>query len=72
MKIGLLIVLLLAAVHSTPAVQTELTVTAVNKLNRARQNETIELTLKDLAPLAEKDLHKLHVRDSSGKALIAQ
>lgn len=72
MKIGLLIVLFFAAVHSTPAVQMELTVTAVNKLNRARQNETIELTLKDLAPLAEKDLHKLHVRDSSGKALIAQ
>ncbi len=46
--------------------------TAVNKLNRARQSETIELSLKDLAPLAEKDLNKLHVRDSSGKAVLAQ
>jgi hypothetical protein len=72
MKIGLLIVLLLAAAHLTPSVQTELTVTAVNKLNRARQNETIELSLKDLASLAEKDLNKLHVRDSSGKELVAQ
>ena len=72
MKIGLLIVLLLAAFQTTPSVQTELTVTAVNKLNRARQNETIELSLKDLAPLAEKDLNKLHVRDSSGNAVVAQ
>ncbi|HEY2961089.1 MAG TPA: DUF4861 family protein [Pyrinomonadaceae bacterium] len=73
MKIGLLIVLLLAA---TPLVasaqQTELTVTAVNKLNFARQSETIELTASDLAPLAEKDLAKLHVRDSSGNEVLAQ
>ena len=71
MKIGLLIVFLLAVPLSAPA-QTELTVTAVNRLNLARQNETIELTVKDLAPLAEKDLMKLHVRDSSGKELLAQ
>lgn len=52
--------------------QAELTVTAVNKLNIARQSETIELTVRDLAPLAEKDLTKLHVRDSSGRELLAQ
>jgi hypothetical protein len=73
MKIGLLIVLLLAAVHLVPpAQQTELTVTAVNKLRLARQTETIELTTRDLASLAEKDLTKLHVRDSSGKEVLAQ
>ena len=72
MKIGLLVVLLLAAAPVSPSVQTELTVTAVNKLNRARQHEMIELSLKDLAPLAEKDLNKLHVRDSAGKELLAQ
>lgn len=72
MKIGLLIVLLLAVVHLNPPVQTELTITAVNKLNVARQNETIELTTGDLASLAEKDLTKLHVRDTSGKELLAQ
>lgn len=72
MKIGLLNVLLLVAFHTTPSLQTELTITATNKLNRPRQGETIELSLKDLAPLAEKDLNKLHVRDSSGKALVAQ
>jgi len=72
MKIGLLIVLLLAAVPLTPPVQTQLTITAVNKLNLARQNETIEITEKDLASLAEKDLTKLHVHDSSSKELLAQ
>lgn len=72
MKIGLLIVLLLAAVPLVVSAQTELTVTAVNKLNIARQSETIELSTRELASLAEKDLTKLHVRDSSGKELLAQ
>jgi hypothetical protein len=71
MKIGLLIVFLLAVPLSAFA-QTELTVTAVNKLNIARQHETIELNAKDLASLAEKDLTKLHVRDGSGKEVLAQ
>jgi len=52
--------------------QTQLTVTAVNKLNIPRQSETIELNAQALAPLAEKDLMKLHVRDSSGKELLSQ
>jgi uncharacterized protein DUF4861 len=72
MKLGLLVLLLLAAAPATPAFQNQLTVTAVNKLNIARENETIELSLKDLAPLTEKDLSKLHVQDSSGKELICQ
>ena len=71
MKIGLLFVLLLVVPLSASA-QTELTITAANKLNIARPNETIELTAKDLATLVEKDLTKLHVRDSSGKELLAQ
>src|SRR5262245_61885491 len=50
----------------------QLTVTATNRLKVARENETIELTAQALAPLTEKDLAKLHVRDSSGKELIAQ
>jgi hypothetical protein len=70
MKIGLLVVFLVAPVVASA--QTELTVTAVNTLKLARQSETIELTTKDLAALAEKDLTKLHVRDSSGKELLAQ
>lgn len=71
MKIGLLIILL-AAVPLVASAQTELTVTAANKLKLARQSETIELTAKELASLAEKDLTKLHVRDSSGREVLAQ
>ena len=79
MRIGLLVSLLAAgylslfgSMQDGRASQAELTITAVNKLNAARQNETIELTTKDLAALAEKDLNKLHVRDSSGKEVLAQ
>lgn len=50
----------------------QLTVTTVNKLKLARQAETIELTAKDLSPLAEKDLTKLHVFDGSGKEVLSQ
>ncbi|HET8781158.1 MAG TPA: DUF4861 family protein, partial [Pyrinomonadaceae bacterium] len=52
--------------------QGQLTVTAVNRLKIARTSETIELRAKDLAALAEKDLNKLHVRDSSGKEVLSQ
>lgn len=73
MKVGLLVVLLLLLpLPLTAQTQTALTVTAVNRLSFPRQNETIELSAKDLAPLGEKDLNKLHVRDSSGKELVAQ
>ena len=53
-------------------VQTQLTVTAVNKLKIARPGETIELAAKDLASLAEKDINKLHVLDSAGKEVLSQ
>src|SRR5688572_29772089 len=52
--------------------QTQLSVTAVNKLKIARPGETIELTAKDLATLTEKDLNKLHVLDSTGKEVLSQ
>jgi hypothetical protein len=52
--------------------QRQLTVTAVNKLKIARENETIELTAQALATLGEKDLMKLHVRDSAGKEVLSQ
>jgi len=50
----------------------QLTVKAANKLRIARASQTIELTGKDLAPLGEKDLEKIHVKDSSGKELLCQ
>jgi hypothetical protein len=49
-----------------------MTVKAVNKLSLARPNQTIELTAKELAPLGEKDLSKIHVKDTAGKDLLCQ
>src|SRR6476620_4179730 len=73
MKLGLLVVLFLFAPLSLAAqVSTTLTVTAVNRLKIARQNETIELTAQDLASLGEKDLNKLHVRDHARNELLSQ
>jgi uncharacterized protein DUF4861 len=73
MKFVLLVVfLLLAPLMVAAQVANTLTVTAVNRLRVARQNETIELSAKDLAPLGENDLNKLHVRDHAGNELLAQ
>src|SRR5215204_3429805 len=76
MKVIALSVLLLVLVIVSAAAQTskpaQLTVTAVNRLKIARQSETIELTAETLAPLGEKDLMKIHVRDSTGREVLAQ
>jgi hypothetical protein len=66
------LLLVLAIVSSATAQQAQLTVTAVNKLKTARQSETIELAAEALAPLGEKDLMKIHVRDGAGKEVLAQ
>lgn len=71
MKLSL-VLLLAIFVPAVNASQNQLTVTAVNKLKIARPSETIELTAQALSTLAEKDLTKLHVRDSSGKDVLAQ
>jgi len=49
-----------------------LAVTAVNPLPLARASQTIELAAAQLAPLGEKNLAKIHVRDASGKELLCQ
>ncbi len=73
MKATLLpLVLVVLTVFGQANSQTQLTVTAVNKLNIARPGETIELNLQQLASLTEKDLGKLHVHDSSGKEVLSQ
>lgn len=56
----------------TRAQGNSLTVSAVNKLDLARRSQTIEISARDLAPLGEKDLTKIHVQDSSGKELLTQ
>ncbi len=50
----------------------ELAVQAINKLQIHRANETLELTGAQLAPLGEKDLAKVHVKDASGKEVLCQ
>jgi len=72
MKVTSLALLIIALAFTTSSAQTQLTVTAVNKLKIARPGETIELSQPALAPLGEKDLMKLHVRDSSGKEVLSQ
>ena len=69
--LSVLVVVLTCFVPDTTA-QNQLTVTAVNKLKIARPSETIELTAQTLAPLGEKDLTKIYVRDGSGKDVLAQ
>jgi hypothetical protein len=60
------------ALSTLTIAQGQLAVKAINKLAINRPGQTIELTTKDLAPLGEKDLNKIHVRDSAGKELLCQ
>ena len=60
------------SLRSARPLQTQLTVTAINRLKVARESETIELNAPALATLVEKDLMKLHVFDSSGKEILSQ
>ena len=50
----------------------QLTVTVVNKLQLARASQTIGLAAAQLAPLDEKNLNKIHVKDATGKELLCQ
>lgn len=50
----------------------ELEVQAVNKLSLERPSQTLELSAKDLAPVGEASLQKIHVRDAAGKELLCQ
>ena len=72
MRVTSFSVLLVFVIASEGVAQTQLTVTAVNKLKTARASETIELTAEMLASLGEKDLMKIHVRDGAGKEVLAQ
>ncbi|MGA2138796.1 MAG: DUF4861 family protein [Verrucomicrobiia bacterium] len=73
-KIGkLLTTLLLAALpRLCLAADGQLTVKTANKLQVARLHQTIELSASQLAPLGEKDLNKIHVKDDGGKEVLCQ
>lgn len=74
MVIGrLLAIAALVAIPSLcPAAPAQLTVKAVNKLQMPRANQTIELSSQDLSPLGEKDLAKIHIKDTAGKEILCQ
>jgi hypothetical protein len=72
-RLGRLTILaLLGAAAPALAQGSALTLKAVNPLDVARPSETIELSAKDLAPLGEKDLRKIHVVDAAGKERLCQ
>jgi hypothetical protein len=54
------------------AADKSLTVSAANRLPLARASQTVELTAAQLAPLGEKNLAKIHVRDAAGKHVPCQ
>jgi hypothetical protein len=70
---ALLILLSFAAmpvIYTAP--QAKITVKAVNRLQVERKNQTIELSIKDLMALNEKDLAKIHVQNAAGEELLCQ
>lgn len=72
MKFQALSLSLLAALPTFGLAAPQLTVTAVNPLPLARASQTIELSAKDLAPLGEASLERIHVKDAAGKELLCQ
>jgi hypothetical protein len=69
----ILTTLLLAALpRLCLAADGQLAVKATNKLQVARLHQTIELSASQLAPLGEKDLNKIHVKDGGGKEVLCQ
>ena len=71
-KILLLLGLTFALPQWCYAAVNQLSVKAVNKMPIARSSQTIELSAKDLAPLGENDLTKIHVKHASGPELLCQ
>jgi hypothetical protein len=66
-----LLLLATATVFST-AQSARISVKAVNKLQVERASQTVELSLKDLMLLGEKDLAKIHVQNVAGEELLCQ
>jgi len=50
----------------------ELSVKAVNRLRIQRPSQTVELSAEQLAPIGEKDLARIHVKDADGRELLCQ
>ncbi len=56
----------------SPAATARITIKAANKLQVERKNQTLELSFKDLMPLGEKDLTKIHVQNAAGEEILCQ
>jgi len=63
---------LIAALGTLSVQGKELMVQTVNKSKLARENQTIELSALQLAPLDAPDLTRVHVLDSAGNAVLCQ
>lgn len=72
MKTKSLAVILVAALPTLCPAANQLIVKATNKLQIARASQTLELSLKDLAPLNATNLETVHVKNSAGKDLLVQ
>ena len=72
--IGRITIIAIIAVFpaSISAQVSTLAVKAVNRLQIARPNQTIELSSRDLAALGAKDLAMIHVKDAAGRELLCQ
>jgi hypothetical protein len=68
--LSLLFIAGMPVLNTAPPVR--ITVKAVNRLPIERKSQTIELSIKDLVPLGEKDLAKIHVQNASGEELLCQ
>jgi hypothetical protein len=66
-----LVALVIASPGWCPAAN-PLLVKATNPLPLARAGQTIELSAKDLRPLGETDLAKIHVKNASGQEVLCQ
>jgi len=71
-RLGCLVAFSFWAAALPAGAQPTLTLKAVNPLDAARPSQTLELAAKDLAPLAEKDLRKIHVTDAAGQERLCQ
>jgi hypothetical protein len=72
MKMRILTLVLIADLSASCLAAGPVMVKAVNKLSLSRSSQTIELSAQDLAPLGEKDLTKVHIKDAAGKDLLCQ
>ncbi len=66
------VVLLAAWPALSVAAPGEIVIKAVNSIQIQRPNQTIEMSAAQLAPIGEKDLSRIHVKDADGREVLSQ